>query len=396
MSVAATPRPARLDSIDALRGIAMILMALDHTRDFFGSQAVSPTDVAHASTALFFTRWVTNLCAPVFFLLTGTGAALQEAHLAPPSLARHLVTRGLWLLVLDVVVMRCFGLQFNVDFKVTMLLVLWALGWSMITLAALVRLRTTAVAAIGAGLVLLHNLADPVRAASLGAWAPLWTLLHAPGFVSTDPAHLVFVSYPLVPWIGVTALGFALGRWYRATAAADRANTLVRLGLSLTVAFVALRALNRYGDPQPWAVQPDAMRTVLSFLNTAKYPPSLLFLLMTLGPALSILGILERGVPTLLRPATTIGRVPLFYYLVHFPLVHLLAVATCLVRYGDAHWMFESPTLAQFPFTQPPGWGYPLPVVYLVWIAAVMCLFPLCRRFAALKQARRDWWLSYL
>lgn len=380
----------RIEAVDILRGVVMIIMALDHTRDFFGMPGAQPTNLAVASVALFTTRWVTNICAPVFFLLTGTGAYLSLRKRSVADLSRFLVTRGLWLLVVEVVIARCFAYQFNVDYRVTMLLVLWALGWSMICLAALVRLPIGTILAVGLTLIAGHNLLD-----GLSITHPLWAVLHAPGFVVNSPAFTVFVAYPLIPWIGVTAVGYVLGVVYEWTDE-RRQRFLVRLGTGLVAAFIALRWANVYGDPQPWSVQPTAMFTLLSFLNTAKYPPSLLFLLMTLGPAVLLLAAFDRGPKTWLSPARIIGKVPLFYYVLHFALIHAAAVAVCLVKYGTAHWLFESPDLGNYPFTPPPGWGFSLPVVYLAWIAVVVAMYPLCRWFAAVKARRGDWWLSYL
>lgn len=379
----------RIEAVDLLRGVIMILMALDHTRDFFGIPGQNPTDLASASAGLFLTRWITHFCAPVFFLLTGTGSYLALRRRSRGELAGFLLTRGLWLIFLDLVVARCLAYQFNFDYRVTMLLVLWALGWAMITLAALVRLPASAVTAFGAVLIAGHNLFDGVRPAS-----PLWSILHAPGFVLNTPEHAVFVSYPLIPWIGVTAVGYGLGQVYDWSADRRRAF-LLRLGAALSLAFLVLRGLNVYGDPSRWTGQKSAAFTALSFLNTTKYPPSLLFLLMTLGPALVFLALVDRHTPGVLRPALTIGKVPLFYYLLHFALIHLLAVAVCLLRYGSAHWMVESPDLAHYPFTAPPGWGFSLPAVYLAWAFVVIAMYPLCRWFAALKARRNEAWLSY-
>ena len=382
----------RIESIDVLRGLVMIVMALDHVRDFFGVPA-NPTDLTRASTALFFTRWVTHFCAPVFFLLTGTSAALARKRRSTPDLSRFLAVRGLWLIALELTLFRCFAYQFNVDYRLTMLVILWALGWSMIVLSALVYLPVAAVTAIGIALVAGHNLLDSIGAASFGRFAPLWTILHAPGFV-VPPPHAVFVAYPLVPWIGVTAAGYGLGAIFE-WPADRRRRFLLRAGGLMTMAFVLVRLANVYGDPVRWRLQVTATRTVLSFLNATKYPPSLLFLLMTLGPALAVLATLERSVPRALAPALTFGRVPLFYFLLHMPLIHLAAIAACELRYGQVHWMFESPTTAQYPFTQPPGWGYALPIVYAVWIGVVVALYPACRWFAGVKQRNRAAWLSY-
>jgi len=394
----------RVDSIDLLRGVVMILMALDHVRDYFGAPG-NPTDPARATVALFFTRWITHLCAPTFFLLTGTGAALARRRRSAGELSRFLFTRGVWLIALELTLLRCFGYQFNVDYRVTMLVILWALGWSMIALGALVHLPAGAIAAIGVAMIAAHNLFDSVRAASLGAFAPIWTVLHGQGVVLATPNHLVFVAYPLIPWIGVTATGYALGRVFEWPADRRRAF-LLQAGVALTIAFVALRAIDVYGDPVRWTTQASAVRTVLSFLNTTKYPPSLLFLLMTLGPALVFLSVADgvrfkpdttySTVRRALGPALLFGRVPLFYFLLHLPLIHLLAVVVCHARYGTAHWMFESPTLDRYPFTRPPGWGYSLPIVYAIWIGVVVALYPLCVWFAGVKERRHDPWLGYL
>jgi uncharacterized membrane protein len=389
------PARVRIESVDVLRGVIMILMALDHTRDFFGDAAASPTNLATASAALFMTRWVTHFCAPVFFLLTGTGAALALGRRTVGDLSRFLLTRGLWLIFVELVIFRCFALQFNVDYLLTVITVLWALGWSMIVLAALVHLPVRFIVGFGVALIVGHNAFDAVQGASLGAWAPLWTILHQPGVLFTNGTRMVFVAYPLVPWIGVTAVGYGLGQIYRWDAARRRAF-LLRAGIGLTVAFVLLRAINVYGDPSRWAPQRSPLFTVLSFMNTTKYPPSLLFLLMTLGPALLFLRAVDGRTPALLRPAMIIGKVPMFYYVLHFALIHVLAVVAALLRYGSAHWMFESPTLDRFPITQPPGWPLPLPGVWLIWISVPIMLYPLCRWFAGVKQRRRDWWLSYL
>ncbi len=387
-------KPARIHSVDVVRGLIMIIMALDHVRDYVGSQAISPTDVAHASTALFFTRWITHLCAPTFFLLTGTGAFFSMRRRGVGGLSRFLFTRGLWLIVLELTVLRCLGYQFNFDYHVTLLVILWALGWSMIALAAFVHLRPWLIGTIGAALIIGHNMFDGIRAASLGAFGPVWSLLHAPGIVHGGRV-LVFTSYPIIPWIGVTALGFVLGQVY-SWEPERRRRFLVQMGTASIAAFIALRYANVYGDASKWSTQATATRTLVSFLNVTKYPPSLLFLLMTLGPALLLLRVFDGGVPGVFKPAWTFGKVPLFYFLLHLPLIHLVAVVICQVRYGSAHWMFESPDLGSYPFTTPPGWGISLPAVYAVWIGVVLALYLPCRWYARVKERSRNPWLSYL
>ena len=379
---------ARLEAIDVVRGVIMILMALDHTRDFFGIPGPSPTNLAQASAPLFLTRWVTHFCAPVFFLLIGTGARLSLRRRTISDLSRFLMMRGIWLIVAELVLARCFAYQFNVDYQITLLLVLWAAGWSMITLAALVHLPVSVVTAIGALLIAGHNLFD-----SVGSANPLWTILHRQGAVLSG-GHVVFVAYPLIPWIGVTAAGYGLGHFYSWTTEERRA-WLLRLGLAMCVAFVVIRGINDYGDPSHWKLQPTALFTALSFMNATKQPPSLLYLLMTLGPALLFLWAVDERTPRWLRPPLTFGKVPLFYYLTHFALLHVLAVVVCYMRYGTAHWMFESPDLAHYPFSPPPDWGFTLPVVYLWWASVVLAMYPLCVWFGRLKQRRSDAWLSY-
>jgi uncharacterized membrane protein len=392
MSSTAEPIPvkrARLESVDVLRGVVMILMAIDHSRDFFGNPAVNPVNLAVTTVPLFLTRWITHICAPTFFLLTGTGAWLSRRRKSTRELSLFLLTRGLWLIFLEVVVSRCLGLQFNFDYRVTLLIVLWALGWAMIVLSALVWLPAWFVTTFGLVMIATHNLLDGITSSN-----PVWAILHSPNFVVNTPRFVVFVAYTLIPWVGVTAAGYGLGQIY-SWPSDRRRKFLLRLGLGLSAGFLVLRAINIYGDPARWSHQKTAALTVVSFLNTTKYPPSLLFLLMTLGPAMLILRAVDRETPRWMRPALIFGRVPMFYYLLHIPLIHLLAVAVCFARYGHAYWMFESPDLGNYPFTPPPGWGYSLPMVYLVWAIVVLSLYPLCSWFAGVRQRRSDAWLSY-
>jgi uncharacterized membrane protein len=385
-----TTKRVRVESVDIVRGVIMILMALDHVRDFFGVPGVSPTNLAQTSVALFFTRWITHFCAPVFFLLLGTGASLALGRKSKRELSRFLFTRGLWLIFLELVLFRCFGVQFNVDYRLTMLDVLWALGWAMIVLSALVWLRVSVVTALGVVMIATHNLLDSVRSGN-----PLWTILHSLNFILETPRHSIFIAYPLIPWVGVTAAGYGLGQVYGLTPERRKAF-LLRLGIGLTAGFFLLRGINLYGDPIRWSVQKSAAFTVLSFLNTNKYPPSLLYLLMTLGPAIVFLWAVDGRTPRFLRPALVVGKVPMFYYLVHMPVIHLLAIVFCFARYGAVHWMFESPSVDKYPITPPPGWGVSLLAIYLIWASVVIALYPLCRWFAGIKQRRSDAWLSYI
>ena len=384
----------RVDAVDIVRGVIMILMALDHTRDFFGNASASPTNLTTTTVALFFTRWVTHFCAPTFFLLTGTSAYLARRRRTVAGLSRFLVTRGLWLILLELTVIR-FLWQFNLDYRLTLIDVIWALGWAMIVLGLLVRLPVRAIAAFGLVLIAAHNLFDGINGSTLGALAPLWTLLHVPGFIMPGPAHALFSAYPLIPWVGVTAVGYALGALWDLPANRRRA-LLLRMGVGSIALFLVLRGFNVYGDPRPWTVQPTGSMTLLSFINVNKYPPSLLFLLMTLGPVLLALRALEGQAPSMLRPAQVIGKVPFFYYLMHVLVLHVAAAGVMIARYGSVRPALESPTVDRFPMTQPPGWPVSLPVVYLVWIGVVLVLYPMCAWYADVKRRSSNPWLSYL
>ena len=393
---------ARLHSVDVLRGVVMVIMALDHVRVFFHVYAKSfdPLDPEKTWTALFFTRWVTHFCAPAFVFLAGTGAFLSTRRgKTKAELARFLLTRGLWLILLELTLVR-FGWFFNFDYHLVFAQVIWAIGWSMVALAGLVFLPVRAIAAVGLAMIFLHNLLDGVRSADAGALRWLWVVLHEPNVLMPRPGAIMFVAYPLVPWVGVMAAGYAFGELL--TLERDRRRRLLFIvGGAAVALFVALRATNAYGDPTPWSAQGrGAWYTLLSFLNTQKYPPSLLFLLMTLGPSVIALALLDRkgaGEPSgLLRPFVVFGRVPMFYYLLHVPLIHLAAVAFSYAKYGRAEWLFLNWPPPGAPQLEPPGYGYDLPVVYLVWLGVVAALYPVCRWFAAVKSRRRDAWLSYL
>jgi uncharacterized membrane protein len=285
---------------------------------------------------------------------------------------------------------RCLGLQFNFDYRTTILEVIWALGWAMIALAGFVWLPRKAIAVVSLTMIVGHNLLDGVRSTH-----PLWVFLHRPGFLVPPPGHVVFVAYPIIPWIGVTAMGFVLGGVY-AWEPVRRRAFLLRLAVALPCAFVALRLVNVYGDPFRWSPQPTTTRTLIAFLDATKYPPSLLFLLMTLGFTMLGLYAFDAGVPRWLAPALTFGRVPLFYFIVHVTLIHLLVVAIGYAHYGSIHWFVTSPSLDKYPFEMPPGWGYSLPFVYATWVLVVIGMYPMCAWFAQVKARNRSAWLSYL
>lgn len=386
VSTAPAASSARLDSVDLLRGLVMVIMALDHVRVYLSNAHFSPTDLSQTTAALFLTRWVTHFCAPVFVFLAGTAAFLSSARGKPRgALARFLLTRGLWLVFLELTIIR-FGWTFNLDYSFFSLAVIWALGWSMVALAGLIYLPRPVIAFVGLGMIAGHNLLDGITLQTtaptlMGAgWRDwVWSILHVQKF----PA-----AYPLIPWIGVMAAGYAFGPLVQD--AAWRRRWLPWLGGGLTVAFVVLRATNLYGEPGPWVAKQSPLFTALAFLDTTKYPPSLLFLLMTLGPALIGLALFERASGPVARFFITFGRVPLFYYIVHLYLIHALAVLAGVLSGYEASQLFVF-----FPFL-PKDFGFSLPVVYASWVLVVLMLYPVCRWFAALKARRKEAWLSYL
>lgn len=385
------PKRSRIAAVDALRGLIIVLMAIDHIRDFFhaGAMVSSPTNLSTATAAVFLTRWITHFCAPVFAFTAGMGAFfwLERGH-TKAQLSRFLWTRGLWLIFLELTVMRVAYYFAWTERYPILLLVFWSLGASMIVLAALVHLPVRALAAFSMAVIALHNLLDPVRGGAL------WTLLHSPGAFRFAGAVFA-VGYPLIPWFAVMAAGYCSAAIFRLDPLVRR-RLLVRIALLLIAAFVVIRAMNRYGDPVPWTAQKSSLFTLFSFLNTTKYPPSLDFLLMTLGPSLLLLACLDARAPAFL---ITIGRAPLFFFVAHFYLIHALSVVFAYIRYGSSASRFiwnPPPSMGAPPGLFPSGYGYPLWVVYAVWVAVVLMLFPLCRRWAAWKASRRHWWLSYL
>ena len=408
------PARGRIDSIDLLRGIVMVIMLLDHTRDFVHRdvlQGFDPTDLAHTNPMLFFTRWITHFCAPVFVFLAGTGAYLQFARGKSKSeLSKFLLTRGLWLIVLEFTVVRCCAFL-NFDYRfVGAAQVIWVIGVSMIVLAALIYLPVRIIAAFGMLMIFLHNLLDGFRVQSWqgpqsavpSIWAKLWIVLHQ-GFeafpiLSFFPSPVVFVLYPLIPWIGVMAAGYAFGALYQMDAARRR-RILLLMGGAATALFFILRAINIYGDPNRWSKQGTTSFTIISFFNVTKYPPSLLFLLMTLGPSFLALVWFESRKYFSSRPGKvreffiTFGRVPLFFYILQWLMAHLTSIVAHLSAGKPIGWMFGT----QIQTTGPPlGMGFGLLVVYICWIGGVLLLYPVCKWFAGVKQRRRNWWLSYL
>ena len=394
------PAADRLESVDLLRGLVMVLMALDHLRDYlhWGQlHGFDPLDLKSTTVPLFFTRWITHFCAPVFIFLAGTGAFLSGARgKSKRALSWFLVTRGLWLILLELTIIDWVGWSWGINLHATAGMVIWAIGWSMIVLAACVHLPLWATSAFGLALIAGHNAFDAVKPETWGAFGWLWRVLHAGGPIEYAKGHTLFIAYPLIPWVGVMAAGYGFGALLQQDRA-QRRRRVFRLGAALTVAFVLLRLANVYGDPRPWTAQPEVGRTLLALLDCHKYPPSLCYLLMTLGPALMLLAWLDRETPAPapLRPLLVFGRVPLFYYLLHLPLVHALAVLVEMVRFGHATWLIGAPFGPPNP-AMPSNAGLHLAGLYVFWLIAIALLYPACAWFAALKRRRRDAWLSYL
>lgn len=381
---------ARIEGIDALRGLVIVLMVLDHVRDFFHRTAFTadPLTLGDAGDpALFMTRWVTHLCAPTFVFLAGVSVWLQKANgKSRPELTRFLLTRGLWLIVLELTLVT---VGFNFQWF-AFLQVIWAIGASMLVLAALIWLPRTVVLALGVLIVVGHQVLAPIDPPDLGAAGPVWQLAMEFGPTPFGPG---FLAYPFAPWLGIMLAGYGLGGLFALEAAARTRAVLILAG-SLLVAFAVLRAVNGYGDPRPWAAQSDGLWTALSFINVSKYPPSLDYVLVTLGVSLALPPMLER----LWRPALgvllTFGRTPLFTYLLHIWLAHGLALAVGVLMGVPASAFFNM--LGDPSRLIAAGWGFGLLPVYGFWLLTLVLLYPLSRWFEGVKRRRRDWWLGYL
>jgi len=414
-------KPPRLDSVDFVRGLVMVIMALDHTRDFFSDKHFPPEILQITNGPLFFTRFITHYCAPTFFLLAGTGIFLSATRgKTPNELSRFLITRGLWLVFCELFIvstgMAFIPLPF---FGQT----IWALGWSMVLMSAIIRLPMRWVAVFGLVMVFTHNMFDTVMPWQLGSFSSLWTVLHVDGLINLHGAmwqvtngHLkqtlpeipFVVVYPLIPWVGVMACGYAMGTWMLKSTELRR-KLLLLTGIAMTLLFIGLRATNFYGSlpeeftfiPTPaFAVQKTLTMTLIAFFDTTKYPPSLQFLLMTLGPILMLLSWADRwdfaasGWLARLRNAIVIyGRVPMFFYLIHFYLIHILAVVLALLTHQPWKWLFMG---GFFLNGIPNEYGFSLPIVYAVWMFVVIAMYPACKWFAGVKKRRKDWWLGYL
>jgi uncharacterized membrane protein len=388
---------SRIGSIDLLRGLVMIIMALDHVRDYFheGAYVYDPLDLDKASVALFFTRWITHFCAPVFMFLAGTSAFFIGQRKTKKEVSVFLITRGLWLIFLELTVVN-FGWNFDISFTNIYFITIWALGVSMIVLAGLIHLPKRIIFITGIIVVFGHNVLDSVDVTGNNLPAFGWGLLHKQSFFSWQGKN-VLVGYPVLPWIGIMALGYCMGNLFTPAFTAERRKKiLLLLGTGAIALFVLLRFINVYGDPHPWSSQPTGMYTFLSFIKVNKYPPSLLYTLMTLGAALLFLALTENSSNKIAKIVSVYGRVPMFYYLLHIFIIHIttMAAAGLFTTFSWHVWILKEPLW----FTKTlVGYGFSLGVVYLVWIAIVAGVYPLCKWYDRYKtNNKQKWWLSYL
>ena len=378
----------RYTTIDLMRGIVMVLMVLDHTRDFLGSSSFDPREIS--DPFLFFTRWITHFCAPVFMFLSGASAWFYVRNNSSKwETARYLILRGVWLIVLELTVVR-IAWTFNFASDFIILQVLWVLGCGMIFLSLMVAWPPSLVGFIGAVIMITHNLLDPIQAKNLGSIAWLWSLLHEPHLFQLDSGRQVWALYPLIPWIGVMAFGFGFAPNLVPQARISR--FFYAWGTSLVGLFLLLRYTGVYGDPQPWQLQPTFLASLLAFVNCEKYPPSLQFLLMTLGPVLFAYPLLNLIRGKAAKILLTFGKVPLFFYVLQIPLIHALAVLLEAMNHQSLTWL-----LADFPLLNKPAvYGFPLTGIYLLWLVNLFALYAACHLYGSKKFSDRPWWSRLL
>ena len=383
----------RIGSLDLLKGLVMVVMALDHIRDYFHAPAFlyDPTDPMHTSIPIFFTRWITHYCAPTFCFLAGTSAFLVGIRKSKKELSAFLLKRGLWLVFIEMTIVN-FAWYFNVHFNSPGLLVIWSLGISMIALAGLIHLPRTFILIFSIVLIFGHNLLDNTHFE--GNY--LWAILHEESTFKYSDTFRLYVAYPVIPWIAVMSLGYCFGVLYdRSFDAGKQKKILNIIGFSSIALFFILRGINIYGNPTKWIQYDTFSQTLISFLNPAKYPPSLLYLLMTLGPALVFLANAEHLKGRLVNFFSTFGRVPFFYYILHLYLIHILAMAAAQLTGFGWQKMILPDWIGYIPELR--GYGFSLWIVYLVWVVVILSLYPLCKKFDRYKFSHKEkWWLSYL
>jgi uncharacterized membrane protein len=391
---------SRIESIDVVRGLAMIIMALDHVRDFFHVTAFTddPLNLATTSPLLYFTRWITHFCAPIFVFLSGTSIYLQSMRKTKKELSAFLIKRGLWLIAVELVIIS-FSWTFDPFYHFIPLQVIWAIGISMVIMGFLIHLPYKLILAIGFIIVFGHNLLDIPEAApgfKAGFW---WDLLHHGNwsFYAFAPNHFVVVIYPFIAWTGIMLLGYTAGIFFTSNFSPEqRQKNILRLGMALVVLFIVLRFMNVYGDPFPWKMEKNGLYTFLSFMKIHKYPPSLLYLCITLGPALILLSLIEKVKNRFTRITVVFGRTAFFYYIIHFFFIHILLGITFYAQGHTTQQAMESMKTLPFMFAIP-GQGFGLAVVYGIWAFVIVALFPLCKWYDKYKTSHKEkWWLSYL
>jgi uncharacterized membrane protein len=391
MELSVNNEDKRILSIDILRGLIMIIMALDHVRDFYGHASFNPLDLTKTTPILFLTRWITHFCAPGFIFLSGISAFLSLSRKKTKNeAALFLLKRGLWLLVLEFTVIG-FGWMLDIGFHLLFAQVIWAIGWSMIFLAILIflNLKPLPIGIIGLIIIFGHNAFDHFKASNFGEARLLWMILHEQGFYQLNHYESIFIVYPLIPWIGVIAAGYYFGTLFNLPRPVRKA-LFYKIGTFSLLLFILIRASNLYGDPFPWRAQDAWWKDIFIFIKCQKYPPSLCYLLMTIGVAMLMLAGFEQVYTKISRILIVYGRVPFFYYILHIYLIHLSQVIVA-VSMG-----FTKEDLIHAFQGSPGNWGFNLFIVYLVWITVVAMLYLPCRWFMKTKERRKDWWLSYL
>ncbi len=387
----------RIESIDLLRGLIMIIMALDHSRDFFHTEAFSsdPLNPETTTPILYFTRWITHLCAPTFVFLSGLSAWLQSGRKTKKELSIFLISRGFWLIFVDLTIMS-LGLTADIHFGFFVLETLWSIGASMIILGLVIRLPFNVILALGLLIFFGHNLLDYAEQARGGNVPVWWSLLHRVNIVPLWGNHSLFILYPFLSWTGLMLLGYCCGKLFTDTTPERRKQILLTTGVVAILFFVALRWANIYGDPRPWVEQKTALQNFFAFMNVQKYPPSLLFLCATVGPGLIFLALVKNTGSKTVKIISVYGRVPFFYFIVHFYILHIAEVIVYLLRgHSVAEGMAGAPGLP-FKFAMP-GEGYSLLAVYGIWLTIVIMMYPLCKWYDNYKTTHKEkWWLSYL
>lgn len=374
----------------------MIIMALDHTRDFFHIDAWKddPLNLETTTPALFLTRWITHFCAPVFVFLAGISVWLQSQIKTKKELCSFLIKRGLWLIIIEVLIIN-FAFSFDPYFQIIGLQTIWSIGVSMIFLGFIIWLPFKYILTLAIIIIFGHNLLDYYEASQTEQFSFLYSILHHQGFYTIGDKLNIFIIYPVLPWAGLMIVGYCFGRLFTDYHGKTRNKILIKTGIITILFFIFLRALNIYGDPEKWVLQKNLLYSIFSFIDTQKYPPSLLYICMTIGPAILFLVQFDKVTNKISRIVTIYGRVPFFYYILHFYLIHALSM---LFFFARGHRFEEGVytgniVLPNFIIS---GEGYSLGIVYLVWIFVIICLYPLCKWYSEYKKTHKQWWLSYL